>query len=205
MSTTFGEKLKKIRNERNMSQEELANLLGTSKQVISRYETNQRAPKITVVEEYAKKLQIPLIYLLDNNLNSMPQNIMSASKRNYPLLGNIACGQPIWAEEDLECMVPTAGDIHADFCLRAQGDSMVNADIYDGDIVFIREQPDVDDGEIAVVLIDDEATLKRVYRDNDSVTLVAENPRYRPMIFSKDGFEEIRILGKAIAVQREIK
>ncbi|NSL49884.1 helix-turn-helix transcriptional regulator, partial len=68
MILTFGDKLKKIRTERNMSQEELGELLGTSKQVISRYETNQRTPKITVVEEYARKLNVPLEYLVNHSI-----------------------------------------------------------------------------------------------------------------------------------------
>ena len=121
-----------------------------------------------------------------------------------PVLGTIACGKPILAQENHEDMVGVPDDIHADFCLRCQGDSMINARIYDGDIVFIRQQPSVENGEIAAVLIDDtadvaETTLKRVYIYDSKVMLVAENPQYPPMSFEKEEMNSVRILGKAVA------
>ena len=120
--------------------------------------------------------------------------------KSVPLIGTIACGTPVLAEENIECYVNAPESLHADFCLRCQGDSMINARILDGDIVFIRKQPDVDDGQIAAVLIDDEATLKRVYHNKDGgVTLAAENPAFAPMVFSAADCVEVRILGKAVA------
>jgi repressor LexA len=115
-------------------------------------------------------------------------------------LGTIACGQPIYAEEQFESYIEAGANINADFCLKIQGDSMINARICDGDIVFIKKQPIVADGEIAAVLIGDEVSLKRVYKSNGEVVLVSENPSYKPMIFKGD-----RILGKAIAFQSDIK
>lgn len=98
-------------------------------------------------------------------------------------------------------------DIKADFCLIAKGDSMINARIMDGDIVFIKKQPMVENGEIAAVAIDDEATLKRFYKDESTgtVTLVAENPAYAPMVFTASSQKNVYILGKAIAFQSNIK
>lgn len=123
------------------------------------------------------------------------------------MLGNIACGKPIFADEQFEAYIEAGANIKADFCLRAKGDSMIGARIYDGDIVFIRKQEMVDDGEIAAVLIDDEATLKRVYYDqeNNVIQLFAENPQYKTMRFVGEELNRIRILGKAVALQTDVK
>ena len=127
------------------------------------------------------------------NIEPMPQ------LREIPLLGSIACGEPILAQENIEEQLVIPAHIHADFALRCKGDSMVNARIYDGDIVYIRQQPDVEDGEIAAVLIDDEATLKRVYKFAGRVQLRAENPRYQPLEYSAEDYKTVRVLGKAVA------
>ena len=153
--STFGEKLKAIRQEKGMTQEEFASLLGTSKQVISRYEKNQRTPKITAVHAYAKKLGIDPVYLVDSDMAPRPSNLLSIPKMvQVPLVGTIACGTPILAQENIEEMISMPDDIPADFALRCQGDSMTGARIYHGDVVFIRQQPMVENGEIAAVLID---------------------------------------------------
>lgn len=141
--------------------------------------------------------------LRDSNIS----NIYPIELKKFPLLGEIACGEPIFCDEDRESYILAGSDIHADFCLKCKGDSMINARIYDGDIVFIRKQDIVDNGEIAAVVIDDEATLKRVYYDREKnvVTLVAENPKYTPMIYSGSDLEQIHVLGKAIAFQGDVK
>ena len=114
----------------------------------------------------------------------MPSNIFPITRRRFPLLGEIACGEPILASEDHETYIEASADIKADFCLRAKGDSMIGARILDGDIVFIREQPTVNNGEIAAVIIDNEATLKRVYYypDKNKLVLNPENNRYEPLV-----------------------
>lgn len=121
-----------------------------------------------------------------------------AGKRRYRYLGKVACGEPIFADEQKETYVDLDSDVRADFVLEAKGDSMINARIYDGDIVFIREQPDVQDGELAVVIIDDEATLKRVYKYDDHISLFSENPKYKPIIVKANEGKTVRIIGKAI-------
>jgi repressor LexA len=113
-------------------------------------------------------------------------------------------GEPIFAEEQFESYVEAGANIRADFCLKVKGDSMINARICDGDIVFIRKQPDVNDGEIAAVLIGNEATLKRVYKKKNEIILVAENPAYPPLVYKNEELNEIRILGKAIAFQSDV-
>lgn len=125
--------------------------------------------------------------------------------KKIPLLGDIACGDPILAEENLEGYIKLDEGIKADFALRCRGDSMINARIMDGDIVYIRQQPTVENGQIAAVLVDNEATLKRVYIKGDTIVLQPENPAYEPMIFTKDTGTEIRILGKAVAFTSTIK
>lgn len=131
-------------------------------------------------------------------------NIFPIETKKIPLLGKIAAGQPVMAEECFDSYVQCGNFIKADFCLRVQGDSMINARIYDGDIVFIHQQPEVENGEIAAVAIDDAVTLKRVYISDSFVELRAENPRYKPMVFDNSNCLSFRILGKAIAFQGDI-
>ncbi len=130
-------------------------------------------------------------------------NMKHVSKKRVPMLGVIAAGEPIFADEEHESYVLADEDLRVDFALRVQGDSMDGAEIHDGDIVFVRRQDDVDDGQIAAVLIDDSATLKRLYHARDRVTLVAENPKYAPMVFSED--ETVRVLGLAVYCMSKIK
>ncbi len=149
--------------------------------------------------------------ILDDARNSHTQdlideydNINPIRTQKIPLLGNVACGEPIVANPEYELYVDATTDIHADFALRAKGDSMINARIFDGDIVFIRQQPDVDNGEIAAVIIEDEVTLKRVYKFENSLELRAENPRYRPLVYSGEELNHVKILGKAVAFQSDV-
>jgi len=134
-------------------------------------------------------------------------NIQSITKQKLPLLGIVACGKPIMANEDWESYVEVGTQINADFCLKVKGDSMINARINDGDIVFVRKQEMVINGEIAVVIIEDEATLKRVfyYPDSQKLVLQAENPKYEPLVYLGQELETIHILGKAIAFQSDVK
>lgn len=135
----------------------------------------------------------------ENLETSLPDNILPMpATYTVPLLGTIACGEPILAAENIEDNVEVPEHIHADFALRCKGDSMINARIHDGDIVYIRQQPAVNNGEIAAVLIGDEATLKRVYVYEDHVVLQPENPAYEPLVYFKDAMQTVRILGKAV-------
>lgn len=134
-------------------------------------------------------------------------NIHPVELKKFPLLGEIACGEPIYASEDRESYIMAGADIRADFCLIAKGDSMTGARILDGDIVFIRKQEMVEEGEIAAIVIDDEATLKRVYYDskNNIIQLVADNPAYKPLVYQGDELNMIHILGKAVAFQSDVR
>ena len=156
-----------------------------------------------ILSRLAHALGVPLsaLYGAEEPLPSHP-DILPVTTQRVPMLGSIACGEPIYAEP----VVYGRADDGAppfDFALRCRGDSMIDARIYDGDVVFIRRQDDVDDGAIAAVMIDDEATLKRVYRLADGrIELRAANARYAPIILGGENeTRSIRILGRAVAFQ----
>lgn len=133
-------------------------------------------------------------------LTAKYDNIKPIKLKRFPMLGEIACGEPVFADEDKEHYIMADMDINADFCLTAKGDSMINARIYEGDIVFIKEMPIVENGDIAAVIIDDEATLKRVYYypDKGKLILSPENSAYEPLVYIGEELNHIRILGKAV-------
>lgn len=153
-----------------------------------------------VTETWLMGYDVPMERDNNEKINSLPhQDFKPVSKRKYKYLGEIACGEPIFADEQYETYIELDSDIRADFVLKAKGDSMINARIHDGDIVFIKEQNDINDGEIAAVIIDDEATLKRVYKFDDYIMLNAENPAYKPIQINKTDAKNVRIIGKAIS------
>ena len=189
------ERIKKCRLECGMTLMELANALGVREATAQRYESGEiKNLKQTTVLEMARIFNCSPAYLMGWEENG--ENRVNEGR--LPLLGKIAAGQPLLATGDCEFFSPI-NDTRADFCLRVRGDSMIGAGIKDGDIVFIRKQESVDDGEIAAVLVEDEATLKRVYISDDAVTLISENPKYKPMVYTKKQCKNIRILGKAVA------
>ena len=199
---SIGEKIKHLRCEFGFTQEELAYSAQTTKQTIHKYETgiisNIPASKIKAI---ADKLNTTPAYLMgweDNNYSEY-SNIIPLPKMNkIPLLGTIACGEPILAEENIECDIDIPENINADFALRCKGDSMIDARIMDSDIVYIKQQPTVNNGEIAAVLIGEEATLKKVYLSGNTLTLLACNSSYEPFVYSGEQLNDIRILGKAV-------
>lgn len=204
----FGSRVREARLNKGWSQQELAEQIGTSKSMISGYETGKNDPAQSVVMKLAEKLGVTINWLMgfedDSLISSKYTNIITMPKLNkkVPLLGTIAAGIPILADENVEMYVELDRTFEADFCLRVRGDSMVNANINDGDIVFIRKQSDVDDGQIAAVLIDEEATLKRVYKIGGVVQLRAENPKFAPITLN--GEQNVIILGKATYKLSEI-
>lgn len=201
----IGHNLKKRRLTLGYTLEEVAKKVGTSKQTIHRYETgiiaNIPSDKI---EALAKVLQTTPAYLMgwenqpEEDIYKYKNIIPMPETKKVPLIGTIACGTPILAVENIECDVDMPENIRADFALRCKGDSMIDAHIYDGDIVYIRKQPIVDNGEIAAVIIDDEATLKRFYREGNKVTLMPCNPRFSPLVYTNEELNNIIIVGKAV-------
>ena len=188
-----------LRKREGMSQKDLAEKIGISRSTIGMYETGEREPSFEILEAFADLFNVNMDTLLGKS-TSLPSNIMPMPKMNQiPLIGEIACGKPILAVEDATELVDVPDHIHADFALRCKGDSMINARIFDGDVVYIRSQPMVESGEIAAVLIGDEATLKRVRFFDDHISLEAENPMYKPLVYWGDEMNSVRILGKAVA------
>lgn len=195
----FSNILRQLRISDNLTQKQLADALGLAFSTISMYERGEREPDFETMEAIADYFNVTMDYLHGKTNNISFENIIPLpNMHKIPLLGTIACGEPILAEENIESEINIPEDIHADFALRCKGDSMVDARIMDGDIVYIRQQPTVNNGEIAAVLIGDEATLKRVYLSNNTVTLMPCNPKYQPYVYTNEQLNEIRILGKAI-------
>lgn len=199
-------KLKELRKSKGMTLDELAEMIGTSKQTIHRYEngtiTNVPPEK---VESLASALGTTPGELMgwDSEPTEIYSNVTPMTVKRLPVLGDIACGMPIYAEEKHESFVSVSDKFDADFCLTARGDSMIGARIHDGDIVFIRSQSAVENGEIAAVILGDEATLKRVYYypNEKKLVLSPENPRYAPLVYVGRELEEVKIIGKAVAFQ----
>lgn len=214
-------RIKELRANQGLNMREAARQLHIPYTTYVNYEKGAREPNSEMLIKLANFFNVSIDYLLGRSdspvdeINHADEIVLSQLVTNHndilhirtkkiPLLGEVACGKPIIANSDYEVYVDATTDINADFALKARGDSMINARIFDGDIVFIRKQPDVENGEIAAVIIDDEVTLKRVYKRSDSIMLVAENPKYEPLIYTARDCVNINILGKAIAFQSDV-
>jgi repressor LexA len=211
MPKTFGDGLYELRKESGLTMDEFIEAFnrkypGTilNKSIVSRYENNIHTPKrFTIVEQIADFFGVSISYMAGKSDNKFGGE---ENCKKLPVIGTIAAGTPIFAQENIESYEYVPDNFHADFCLRVKGDSMINARILDGDIVYIRKQPDVNNGEIAAVLIDnEEATLKRVYKLNGTIILRAENPNYKDIIITKKDSKDVRILGKAVFFKSEVR
>ena len=221
---TLGEIIKNYRETHDLSMDAFAQKSGLSKGYISMLEKNKNpkngkpiTPSLETIKIVSTTIKIDinqLLQILDeqqellvNDIDPFQyENILPIETKKFPLLGEIACGEPIFANEDRESYVVAGADIKADFCLRAQGDSMIGARILDGDIVFIKKQDIVENGEIAAVIIEDTATLKRVYyyKDKNLLILKPENPSYEDQIYTNEELDKIKIIGKAVAFQSDV-
>ena len=213
----FGKRLRQLREERNLSMDKMVEMYNIkysakmNKSTLSRYENGLQNPIFTVVKNLAEFFDVPIDYI--SGLSAAPNTYEELEKlgirpiatKKFRMLGNVSCGEPIYANEEFETYIEVDADIKADFCLIAKGDSMINARIFDGDVVFIKEQSDVDNGEIAAVLIEDEVTLKRVYKYPNRLELRPENPTHSVQNYEDEELNHIRILGKAVAFQSYIK
>jgi repressor LexA len=206
-------RMQQRREQLGLTLDDIALEIGVARSTIQRYEKGTiEKLKLPVIEAIANVLQVDPAWLVGKSddpgvvtANSSDNILPFPSMQSVPLIGTIACGEPILAAENNECEVDMPEHVKADFALRCKGDSMINARIYDGDIVYIRQQPTVDDGQIAAVLVDDEATLKRVHLYPDHVVLEPENPLYRPLSFWESDMEHVRILGLAVAFTSNVR
>lgn len=214
--TEFGTRIKQKRLELNMTQDELARKVGyTSRSSINKIELGFVDLPQSKIAAIANALGTTPAYLMgwdsEKDTATSPfvgfSNISPVSTQRVPMLGEIACGQPLLCNEDHESYIVTNSAIKADFCLRCKGDSMTGARIYDGDIVFVHRQEIVENGQIAAVAIGNEATLKRVfyYPEKAKLVLQAENPKYEPLVFVNEELNEVHILGLAIMFQSTVR
>lgn len=198
---TVGERIKMRRKELGITADDPAARIGVSRSTMFRYEKGdiEKVPGDTLVP-IARALLTTPAYLMGWEDSPLPANVIPMPRMNsVPLVGEIACGVPILAEENIEDYVDIPEHVHADFALRCKGDSMIGARIHDGDIVYIRQQPEVPNGVIAAVRIGTEATLKRVYYTGDTLILQPENSAYNPSVYSGEQLEDVAILGRAVA------
>lgn len=203
----LGERIHILRKTAKLTQQELAEKVGTTKQNIYKYEkgiiTNLPIEKL---EALASALETSPAYLMgwddeDDSPYAGIAGITPVPKTKYvPILGTVACGVPILAEENLDGYATVPENVQADFCLRCAGDSMIGARIFDGDMVYIKKTSEFRDGDICAVLIEGDATLKRVYRIGmNMLELRAENPTFPILRYSGDQLNELSIMGKAVA------
>lgn len=198
--------IKKLRLQMQWSQDELAKRAGyTDRSSIAKIEKGQVDLPQSKILLFADIFRVTPGELMGNDgiddiLSKFP-NVHPVTTRRFPVLGSVSCGEPKLMDEEIDVSVDASEEIKADFVLRAKGDSMIGARINDGDLVFVRKQDIVENGEIAVVAIDDEATLKRFYKYGDLIVLRAENPAYRDQEYTPEQAREIRVLGKAVSFQ----
>lgn len=205
----IGNRIKRKRLENNLTLEELGKKADVSRATMQRYESG----KITNIpsdriERISEALGVSPAFIMgwedENNepiLENIPGIITPIKMKRIPILGTISCGKPIFADQNYDGYFMIDTNLpEADFVLKAKGDSMIEANIFEGDFVFFRKQRDVDNGTIAAVLIDEEATLKRVNKSNDVLILQPCNKNYEPLIYSKDDDKNIIILGQMIGV-----
>lgn len=204
----IGQRILLRRTQLGLTLDDVASEIGVAKSTIQRYEkgTIQKL-KLPVIEAVARVLKVDPAWICckTDNMDAYSPTHMDLGgvmpmpgTYKVPLVGTIACGKPILAVEEADEFVNVPDFIHADFALRCKGDSMINARIFDGDVVYIRSQPEVENGEIAAVLVGDEATLKRVTVFPDRIVLEPANPMYDHQTFRGEEMNQVEILGKAI-------
>ena len=203
---TLYDRIKSRRTELGLTVEELAHKMGyKDKSSISKIENGKADIPQSKIAAFADALETTPAYLMGWEEQPQPKKPTippgfepMPKMKKIPLIGAIACGEPITAEQNIEKMVDVPENIRCDFSLTCHGDSMVDAGIHDKDVVYIRIQPEVENGEIAAVRIDGEATLKRVYYNPGTLTLMPANPAYAPIVYTGPQLEEVHIEGKAV-------
>lgn len=196
MSLLFGERIKEARKAAGLTQRQLADKINVSNTSISNWEKSVSMPDPDTIQHLCWALNVQPNYFFGADHLTFPENILPLPRmKEWKVLGGTACGDPLYMELDSETVL-APDNIDADFVFRCVGDSMIGARILDGDIVFVKSG-NVDDGQIAVVRIGEEYTLKRIYRGEDYLELRAENPAYPPKIIRGDQ-ENAAIVGRAV-------
>ena len=195
-------RLAERRKALGLTQKEIAESVGVSEATVSRWESgeiaNMRRDRIAA---YARALKTTPEFIMtgETPVEFRPEESVSRpGMKQIPLVGRIACGEPILAEQNVERQVEVPADVPCDFALYCRGESMSGAGIHDGDIVYLCVQPEVENGQIAAVRIGEEATLKRVYLHRDFIELRPENPAFESIIRRRDEMNEVHIEGRVV-------
>lgn len=201
----LGKKIKELRKKHRMTQADLAKKLNVAPTAVSAWERNENRPLMDKIAIMSEMFDVPISYFFEDfNENQVKEPPLTYINKGIefcklPIVGAISCGDGVIAYEEIKGYeeVPKSwlngGEY---FFLEAKGDSMIGARIMDGDLLLIRRQDDVENGDIAAVLIDDDAVLKRVYKSGDTIILQSENPAYKPIILHKNDMKNVRIIGK---------
>lgn len=202
----FAARLKSLMEESNDTTYSLGDKLHLSNATISRYCTGDIAPKLTTVNVIADLYGVNPVWLMGNTSADKYTDAYGKPKvKTIPVVGRVAAGTPILAEENIEDYIVVDDRDSVDFALKVRGDSMINARIYDGDFIFVRKQPVVENGEIAIVLVEDEATCKRLYQYGKTIVLRPENGNYKEMVYNKSDNVRIEVIGKVIFLKSYLK
>ena len=213
MISNTAERLKKLMASRNIRQVDIVERTGIGKSAVSQYVSGKVVPKQDKLYLLAKALNVSPTWLMGYDVpmswgdnRETTTDIYTPILKRVPMLGYAAAGQPL---ENLDGQdtyyVETNSKYEVDFCITVRGDSMINAGINDGDIVFVRSQPEVEHGQIACIELDGEKVcIKRFYKNANEVMLVSENPKYAPLYFNEENCSNFRVLGLAVIKQSEI-
>ena len=184
--------LQRLMNKADINNKELAKIVGVDESTVGKWLLEKSTPRMGAIELMAEYFGVQKSDILER-----PTEKKTFHSKPIPLIGQIAAGVPILAEENIDDYFYIDKSIKADFCLRIKGDSMIDEGIYEDDIVFIKSQPCIENGEIGAVIIGDEATLKRVYKGDDTVILQPANRNYKAKTYTGG---DIHIVGKLVAV-----
>lgn len=211
---SIGKRIQEIRKQQGMTQEELAERINISKSSISEWESCKRVPRMETLRKIADALGVDVWQIIGFNTIeftpleelTLPSNVRPISALNrqrVPLIGSVAAGEPIYDPEDAGVYVESP--VEADAAITIRGDSMVPTYL-DGDLVYIKARPDVPDGAVAVVFLDDEATLKHVYKRPTGLTLISDNmATHPPLMVEFADYENVRIFGVPVGYTRIYK
>lgn len=205
-------KLKKLRENRGMTQAELGKALDISPSAIGMYEQGRRIPDISTLKKISSFFSVSVDYLIENNLQNDANKTPPSSGKGIriPVLGRVVAGIPIEAVEeilDYEEITPELAATGEFFALKIRGHSM-EPRMMEGDVVIVRKQEDVESGDVAIVLVNgDEATVKRVKKQPEGITLIATNTSvYEPHFYSNKEIADlpVRILGRVVELRGKL-